>query len=118
MQDTLLVQSLGPSTDQTHAKGAEQDQQAGKDTLLAAQVAPAGVAEKVLGEELDQGGKGQQASRDGIHDADEDEADLGVGAIERVRGESDGLTDGGTRWELDSLFRIFCMIGMERGIEL
>ena len=86
-------QSLRPSTYKAHAKCAQEDQEAGIDSLIAAQVAPAGITQKVLGEKLDQRRKGEQASRDGIHDTHKNETNLGVGAVEGVRSESNSLSE-------------------------
>jgi hypothetical protein len=44
------------------------------------------VAEEVLGEQLNQGGKDKQAGRDGVHGAHEDQAELRVWAVQCVRG--------------------------------
>lgn len=84
----------GPGADEAHAHGAEQDEQAGGDAAAAAQDGPAVVAEEVLGEQLDEGGEDEQARRDGVHGAHQDQAKGRVRAVERVRGEADRLADG------------------------
>ncbi|POR36132.1 Uncharacterized protein TPAR_03671 [Tolypocladium paradoxum] len=83
-----------PRAHEAHAKRAQEDEDARHDAPPPAQVAPALVAEEVLGQQLDERGKRQQARRDGVHDADDDEPDLRVRAVERVRREPDGLADG------------------------
>ncbi len=57
------------------------------------------VAEKVLGKELDQGRKHKQTRGDCIHGADEDETEFGVGAVQGVCGEANGLTN----WSSDDM---------------
>ncbi|TKW52990.1 hypothetical protein CTA1_12511 [Colletotrichum tanaceti] len=81
--------------DETHTKGAKEDEQTRPDALGAPQDAPALVRQKVLGEQLDEGGEDEQAGREGVHGADEDQAERRVRAVEAVGGEADGLADRG-----------------------
>lgn len=53
---------LRPGANKAHTKGPEEDKQAGVDSLPAAEITPAGVAQKVFREELDERCKGQEAS--------------------------------------------------------
>lgn len=87
--------ALSPSTNQTHQEGTKEDQDARIHALAAPQHGPAFVAEEVFGHEFDQGGKDQETGGYGVHDADNEEADLRVWAVEGVCCDADGLAERG-----------------------
>jgi hypothetical protein len=59
-----------PSPNKAHADGPKQNQKAGGYPLPASQHRPALITQKVLGQQLNQSSKNQQAGRDGVHRAD------------------------------------------------
>jgi hypothetical protein len=56
-------------------------------------VAPALVAQEILGKQLDQGRKRKKTGRNGVHDPDNNEPNFRVGAVERMGGKTDCLAD-------------------------
>lgn len=91
-----LVSKLGllrPSSDKTHGKRSQEDKEASNDTSFAPKVLPALIAEEVLGHELHERGERQQTRRNGVHDADDNKTDLGIGAVKCVCCNSKSLTE-------------------------
>lgn len=87
---------LSPSTHETHKESPEEHQKASVDTLAATEEPPALVTEEVLGKKLNQRGKSEESSRNGIHDANDNEASFGVGAVECVGSKADSLSQRST----------------------
>lgn len=85
------VSRLGPSTHETHEESPEEHQKASVDTLTTAEESPAFVTEEVLRKKLNQRGKGEKSSRNGIHDTNNNEASFRVGAVECVGSKADSL---------------------------
>lgn len=89
-----VVKALRPSSDQTHAECTQKDQNACNHSLLSPEHFPTLVAEEVLRHQFDQRCEDQQAGRDGIHSAYQEQSDFRVRAVQSVRGEADRLPKG------------------------
>ena len=85
---------LRPRSNQAHAESPSKHDEARQNALLAPQHLPALVAEEVHRHELNERRVDEEARRDGVHRADEDESKGRVGAVEAVGRESKCLADG------------------------
>jgi hypothetical protein len=72
---------LGPSPDNAHAEGTQENQNAGVHSLSSTKDTPALITEKILRHKLDQRGKNQKSRRHSIHATDDQQADLRVGTV-------------------------------------
>lgn len=68
-----------PSPHQAHQKRAKKHQKTRNHPLPTPKNLPTRIAQKILRHELDQGRKDEEASRNGIHDADDEKADFRIG---------------------------------------
>jgi hypothetical protein len=76
-----ILSHLRPRPNKTHQERAQENQKTRIHPSLPPQYLPALIAQEILRHEFYQRGVNEEAGRDGVHDAHNEEADFGVGRV-------------------------------------
>ena len=95
MPAPLVKEISSPSAHERHQRAARHNRCASLEAPTTTENLITAIAQKVLGQKLDQTGEEQEAATDGVHDPDHEQAGFAFGVVQAVDGKADGLTDGG-----------------------
>lgn len=92
-----------PSSNNTHAEGTHEYQDASIHPPLTTENSPAFITEEVFRHEFNEGCKNQQPCGNCIHDTDDEQTNFGIRAIKSVCCEADSLSNRCPRGWLECL---------------